>query len=111
LLTFAFAYATRTANTVTLAHVGAEGSAGPGRTVLPEHILDRWQERYPAVTVVQESLTGHPGKALMQASSESSLLVVGSHHRHELSALVHGSVSQAVLHHATCPVAIIQVQR
>ncbi|MGI5290037.1 universal stress protein [Nonomuraea polychroma] len=110
LLTFAFAYATRTANTVTLAHVGAEGSAGPGRTVLPEHLLDRWQERYPAVTVVQESLTGHPGKALMQASSEASLLVVGSHHRHELSALVHGSVSQAVLHHATCPVAIIRVQ-
>ncbi|MFI6744494.1 universal stress protein [Nonomuraea sp. NPDC050451] len=106
-LPFAFEYAARTANTLILAHVSAEGSG----TVLPEHVLDRWRERFPTVTIVQEPLTGHPGKALLHASSQASLLVVGSHHRHELSALVHGSVSQAVLHHATCPVAIIQVQR
>ncbi|MGP3961064.1 universal stress protein [Nonomuraea sp. 3N208] len=108
LLPFALAYATRTANTLILAHVSTKGSAS---TTLPEHSLTRWQERFPTVTIVQESLTGHPGKALMHASSKASLLVVGSHYHHELSALMHGSVSQAVLHHAPCPVAIIQVQQ
>ncbi|MBF8185273.1 universal stress protein [Nonomuraea sp. K274] len=108
LLAFAFPYAARTANALTLAHVSADGSADPSRSALTERTLALWRERLPAVTIVQESLTGHPGKALMRAASQASLLVVGSHHRHELSALMHGSVSQAVLHHAACPVAIIQ---
>ncbi|MFI7132749.1 universal stress protein [Nonomuraea sp. NPDC050153] len=107
LLDFAFAHAARTAGTLMLAHVGAKGS----QAGLPEEVLARWQERYPGVSIVQESLAGRPGKALTRAASQASLLVVGSHHRHELSALMHGSVSQAVLHHATCPVAIIQVRR
>ncbi|MFC5825909.1 universal stress protein [Nonomuraea insulae] len=37
--------------------------------------------------------------------------MLGAHHRHELNALMHGSVSQSVLHHAACPVAVIQVLR
>lgn len=105
LLPFAYAYAARTASTLVLAHVGAES---PG-TVLPERDLLRWQERFPTVPVVQESLTGHPGKALTHAAALASLLVVGSRHHHELSALLHGSVSQNALHHAACPVAIVQV--
>ncbi|MGP4100197.1 universal stress protein [Nonomuraea sp. KM90] len=111
LLPFAFAHAARTGNDLVLAHVGPDGSADPSPTVLPEETLTKWQELFPSVTTVQKSLTGHPGKALMHAASAASLLVVGSHHRRELSALVHGSVSQAVLHHATCPVAIVQVHR
>ncbi|MFF4621503.1 universal stress protein [Nonomuraea jabiensis] len=105
LLPFAFEYAARTANPLVLAHAGADGTA------LPEQVLDRWRERFPTVAIVQEPLTGHPGTALLHASNQASLLVVGSHHRHELSALVHGSVSQSALHHAACPVAIIQVRR
>ncbi|MGP3919789.1 universal stress protein [Nonomuraea sp. 10N515B] len=108
-LTFAFAHAARTTNALILAHVGDEGSASGSRSPLPERDLARWQERFPTVTIDQETLTGQPDKALMHAASQASLLVVGSHHRHELSALMHGSVSQAVLHHATCPVAIIQI--
>ncbi|TMR94535.1 universal stress protein [Nonomuraea basaltis] len=111
LLAFAFAHAARTANVLMLAHVSTERSASPRSLALPEHRLARWQERYPAVTIVQESLTGQRGRTLTHAASEASLLVVGSHHRHELSALMHGSVSQTVLHHATCPVAIIPVHR
>ncbi|GAA3592855.1 hypothetical protein GCM10022419_089740 [Nonomuraea rosea] len=133
LLAFAFAHAARTTNALVLAHVspsasanpsasasssanpspsaGAGLSAGPSPSALPESALARWQERFPGVTVTQESLTGRPGKTLMHAASHASLLVVGSHHRHELGALMHGSVSQAVLHHATCPVAIVPVHR
>ncbi|MFI7610010.1 universal stress protein [Nonomuraea terrae] len=110
LLPFAFAHAARTTNTLTLVHAAPDQSVDTDSAVLPGHVLDRWKERCPSVTVVQKTLTGHPGKALMRASSQASLLVVGSHHRHELSALIHGSVSQAVVHHASCPVAIIGLQ-
>jgi nucleotide-binding universal stress UspA family protein len=107
LIAFAFAHAARTATALTLAHVSAEGSASPSRLALPEHSLALWQERFPEVAVVQASLNGHPGKTLVHAAAQASLLVVGSHHRHEISALMLGSVSQTVLHHAACPVAII----
>jgi nucleotide-binding universal stress UspA family protein len=133
LLAFAFAHAARTTNALVLAHVspsasaspsarpspltsasssaGRSSSGGPSPSALPESALARWQERFPGVTVTQESLTGRPGKTLMHAASHASLLVVGSHHRHELGALMHGSVSQAALHHATCAVAIVPVHR
>lgn len=109
LLAFACAHAARTADPLMLAHVGADGPADRSRPPLPKRDLVRWQERFPTVTFHQETLTGRPGKALTHAASQASLLVVGSHHRHELSALLHDSVSQNVLHHAACPVAIIQV--
>ncbi|GAA4906831.1 nucleotide-binding universal stress UspA family protein [Nonomuraea thailandensis] len=105
LLAFACAHAARTADPVMLAHVGP---ADPGRPPLPDPDLARWRERFPTVTFDQETLTGRPGKALTHAAEQASLLVVGSHHRHELGALLHGSVSQNVLHHAGCPVAVIR---
>ncbi|MEV0381147.1 universal stress protein [Nonomuraea sp. NPDC050643] len=111
LLAFAFAHAHRSANPVLVAHVGTEGPAGAGRPPLPESDLARWRERFPGVVVHQEALTGHPRKTLTHLASQASLLVVGSHHSHELGALMHGSVSQAVLHHATCPVAVIRIRR
>nr|SBO97498.1 Universal stress protein family [Nonomuraea gerenzanensis] len=101
-LDFACAHAARTADPLMLAHVADRG--GPP---LAEPELARWQERFPTVTIDQESLTGRPGKALTDAAARASLLVVGSHHRHEFSALLHGSVSRNVLHHAACPVAIV----
>lgn len=110
LLAFALAHAARTASPVVLAHVSAEGSAGES-SPLPESDLARWRERFPGVRIDQESLIGQPGKTLMHAASRASLLVVGSHHHNEISALIHHSVSQNVLHHASCPVAVIPVQR
>ncbi|MFB4289241.1 universal stress protein [Nonomuraea sp. ATR24] len=102
LLAFAFAHASRTTNALTLAHTGD----GPA---VPERALGTWRERFPSVTVGQERLTGRPGKALVGPASGASLLVVGSHQRHGLRALLQGSVSQTVLRHATCPVAVIRI--
>ncbi|WP_344474809.1 universal stress protein [Nonomuraea monospora] len=108
-LAFACAHAARTGQPLMLAHAGAAGPGGHASPPLPEPDLARWRERFPTVTIDQETLTGRPGKALTDAASSASLLVVGSHHHHELSALWHGSVSQHVLHHATCPVAIVRI--
>jgi nucleotide-binding universal stress UspA family protein len=67
--------------------------------------LAGWREKYPDVTVHPEVIREHPTAGLVLASAAQHLLVVGKHGRHPRGIL--GSVSQGVLHHATCPVAVI----
>jgi nucleotide-binding universal stress UspA family protein len=49
-----------------------------------------------------------PARALLDAARDADLLVVGPRGRGELKELVLGSVTQACLHHAPCPVAIVR---
>jgi nucleotide-binding universal stress UspA family protein len=49
----------------------------------------------------------HPVAGLVAASAGQDLLVVGSRSGHARVAALLGSVSQGVLHHATCPVAVV----
>lgn len=67
--------------------------------------LAGWREKYPDVTVHPQVIREHPTAGLVRASSSQHLLMVGKHGRHPRAVL--GSVSQGVLHHATCPVAVI----
>ena len=67
--------------------------------------LAGWREKYPDVTVHPEVIREHPTAGLVLASAAQHLLVVGKHGRHARAML--GSVSQGVLHHATCPVAVV----
>lgn len=67
--------------------------------------LAGWPEKYPDVTVHPEVVREHPTAGLVLASAAQHLLVVGRHGRHRGAML--GSVSQGVLHHASCPVAVI----
>ncbi|WP_283137137.1 universal stress protein [Rhizohabitans arisaemae] len=68
--------------------------------------LTPWQERYPDVKVVGLVENAHPVDALLGASADAGLLVVGSRGRGELAGLFLGSVSHALLHHAECAVAV-----
>jgi len=63
----------------------------------------------PALGVSVETVTvhGHAPDVLVEQARGATLLVVGSRGHGGLAALVLGSVSQAVAHHATCPVAIV----
>jgi nucleotide-binding universal stress UspA family protein len=69
--------------------------------------LTGWTEKYPTVEVVEQVSPDQAGKALVAASAEADLLVVGAHRRHGVIGLALGPVNHAVLHHARCPVAIV----
>jgi nucleotide-binding universal stress UspA family protein len=49
-----------------------------------------------------------PARALLEAARDADLLVLGPRGRGALRELVLGSVSQACLHHARCPVAVVR---
>lgn len=66
-----------------------------------------WQEKYPDVTVHRGVIRESPAAGLIAESAAQELLVVGSRSRHARIATWLGSVSQGVLHHATCPVAVV----
>jgi nucleotide-binding universal stress UspA family protein len=69
--------------------------------------LAGWRERYLDVTVHSGVERAHPVAGLVDASNGQHLLVVGSRGRHGLAGTLLGSVSQGLLHHANCPVAVV----
>jgi nucleotide-binding universal stress UspA family protein len=73
-----------------------------------EKRLARWRDEYTDVPVVTELARGDPAQALINASRGAALVVVGSRGRGHIVATVLGSVSQTVLHHAHCPIAVVR---
>ncbi|MCW2819293.1 MAG: UspA domain protein, partial [Marmoricola sp.] len=64
-------------------------------------------EDHPAVKADVQIAHGLPFEMLVDVAAETTLLVVGSRRGHLLAHLVAGSVSAAVVEHATCPVAVV----
>jgi nucleotide-binding universal stress UspA family protein len=70
--------------------------------------LASWIEKFPDVTVEQIPARDRPVRRLLELSEKAQLLVVGSRGRGALVGLLLGSVSNALLHKAACPVAVIR---
>ena len=68
-----------------------------------------WQEKFPEVEVRSAVVRDHPVSGLVAESMAQRLLVVGTRSRHPVAGTLLGSVAQGVLHHATCPVAVIPI--
>jgi nucleotide-binding universal stress UspA family protein len=66
-----------------------------------------WREKYPKVEVTYEIITEHPASALTLAGTGAQLLVVGTRGRGAVRGMLLGSVSQHLLHHCACTVAVI----
>ncbi|MFF6779853.1 universal stress protein [Streptomyces sp. NPDC012510] len=75
--------------------------------VLAEAIAGR-QERFPHVRVERDVVHGGTRETLIEASRRAQLLVVGARGHGGFTGLLLGSVSQAMLHHAHCPVAVVR---
>ncbi len=68
--------------------------------------LDPWRVKFPDVPVALKVIPGHAARVLADASEHAALVVVGSRGHGAFGDLLLGSVSQAVLHYAHCPVAV-----
>lgn len=62
---------------------------------------------FPGVPIIAETLPGSAGRTLAEAADTADLLVVGGHGQSRLRHSVLGSVSEACVRLATCPVMII----
>jgi len=80
----------------------------PGETSTLRADVLAWSQKYPDVDVRQIVVHAIPAAALVGISRGASLLVVGSRGRGGFKSLLLGSVGHAVLHHATCPVAVVR---
>lgn len=76
-------------------------------TRLSAEVLAGHTARYPDVEVQIRVERGSAARVLVDAASDCDLLVCGSRGRGGFSALLLGSVSHKVLHHAACTVAIV----
>lgn len=120
---FAFEYAEQTGATVEAVLAWHDPkSTGPGDMLFPVHDVDALEEdcaavlgeavaghtvEHPDVAVSEKLVRGVASRVLVEESRNADLLVVGSRGRGRLRGLL-GSVSRAVLHHATCPVAVVR---
>ncbi len=75
-------------------------------TALTE-VLRPWRQKFPAIEVTEESRYGSPANHLVDASRTASLVVVGRRVRRSPLGAHIGSVTHAVLHHSTAPVAVV----
>ena len=87
----------------------ATGRLGEGHQVEEDfrHLMACEAKGHPKVTVVLRVLAGTPRAALLTASADAQMLVVGSRGRGGFDGMSLGSVAQAVLHHAPCPVGVV----
>ncbi|MEU9126919.1 universal stress protein [Kitasatospora sp. NPDC048540] len=70
-------------------------------------VMAGWQEKYPDVPVEEDAVRAGPARHLVALSKTHQLVVVGRHGTPEGPFSRLGSVSQAVVHHAHCPVAVV----
>jgi len=71
--------------------------------------VDPWREQYSDVSIDTRPVRASSGAtALEEASKDANLVVVGSRGRSRMVGMVLGSVSNAIVHRAHCPVVVVR---
>lgn len=73
-----------------------------------DEMVAAWRGKYPQVHITTDAVVDHPAHVLAQASSTAQLLVVGSRGRGAFRGTLLGSVSQHLLRHSACTVAVVR---
>ncbi|MFD0508313.1 universal stress protein [Streptomyces chiangmaiensis] len=122
LIAFAFDAARRRGTALRVVHAlgaagdnAAEGRSGAGHDTelladeedLMAAMLRPWAEKCPGVTVSETVTAARPSTELVRESAHASLVVVGRRTREARLGTHIGSVTQALLHQARCPVAVV----
>lgn len=71
-------------------------------------VADDWRAKYPDVKVTEHLVDGSAGPGLIEHAKTAQLVVVGSRGHGGIAGLLLGSVSQNLLHHAPCSVAVVR---
>jgi nucleotide-binding universal stress UspA family protein len=118
---FAFAEADRRAAEVLAIHaVAGPQFTGPSDALIYDRrteearavgllyrAVSNWHEQFPDLLVQRRVRWAPPAETLVEASTAAQLVVVGRRGGGGLLGLRLGSVVQAMLHHAACPVAVV----
>ncbi|MBM3687698.1 MAG: universal stress protein, partial [Actinobacteria bacterium] len=78
-----------------------------GEFIAVSESLAGLREQHPGVTVEERVVKGQSVHAILDASTDAALIVLGTRGRGEFLGAVLGSVSQGVLHRAKAPVAVV----
>lgn len=72
------------------------------------HVATLVREAHPALAVSTIAIEEHPAHALTKLAGSAGLLVVGTRGLGGFERLILGSVSRAIVHHATCPALVVR---
>ncbi|MCC5578328.1 universal stress protein [Microtetraspora sp. AC03309] len=107
-LAFALEEATLRRSGLLAVHAWRDGDESPREAAARfQRIVAPWCEKYPQVEVSTSFAERPAEEALLAASEGAALLVVGNRAHREPAGVSLGLVTQAVLHDALCPVAVV----
>jgi nucleotide-binding universal stress UspA family protein len=89
---------------------GVDGSAPALRAArwACDRMAGRLAGEYPQVRVCRVVTGGRPAKCLIDEAAGAQLLVVGSRGHGGFAGKLLGSTSQALIHHAPCPLLVVR---
>jgi nucleotide-binding universal stress UspA family protein len=72
-----------------------------------DETIDGWRAKYPRLRIIADAVVDHPASALIEAGASAQLLVVGSRGHGAVRGTLLGSVSQHLLRHSPCSIAVV----
>lgn len=78
-----------------------------------ENVAAECRAKNPGLTIQIDVRRGHPVDGIVTAAeqADAQLLVIRTHHHTRMTSFLLGSVARGVLHHATCPLAVVPPPR